>query len=146
MPITSHPNRRTMAKSREVFVCDQCGNESLQWQGLCPMCGAGDSLRRVSVAARAKPERRALAAASAEPQRLSQVAERDEPRVPTGLEELDRVLGGGLVLGSVRLLGGDPGIGRSTMMMEAGEALSRATPTLYVTGEAELRQGRMSTR
>ena len=49
-----------MAKSREVFVCDQCGNESLQWQGLCPTCGAGDSLRRVSVAARAKPERRAL--------------------------------------------------------------------------------------
>jgi DNA repair protein RadA/Sms len=129
-----------MAKSREVFVCEQCGNESLQWQGLCPMCGAGDSLRRVAVAARTKPERRALAAPSVEPQRLSQVAERDEPRVPTGLEELDRVLGGGLVLGSVALLGGDPGIGKSTMLLQAGDALSRATPTLYVTGEESLRQ------
>jgi DNA repair protein RadA/Sms len=129
-----------MAKSREVFVCEQCGNESLQWQGLCPMCGAGDSLRRVAVAARTKPERRALAAPSVEPQRLSQVTERDEPRVPTGLEELDRVLGGGLVLGSVALLGGDPGIGKSTMLLQAGDALSRATPTLYVTGEESLRQ------
>ena len=129
-----------MAKSREVFVCDQCGNESLQWQGLCPMCGAGDSLKRVSIAARAKPERRALAAGSGEPQRLSQVAERDEPRVQTGLEELDRVLGGGLVLGSVTLLGGDPGIGKSTMLLQAGDALSRATPTLYVTGEESMKQ------
>jgi DNA repair protein RadA/Sms len=128
-----------MAKSREVFVCDQCGNESLQWQGLCPMCGAGDSLRRVALA-RGKPERRALTASSGEPQRLSQVAERDEPRVATGLEELDRVLGGGLVLGSVILLGGDPGIGKSTMLLQAGDALSRATPTLYVTGEESLRQ------
>lgn len=134
-----------MAKSREVFVCDQCGNESLQWQGLCQACGAGDSLRRLAVAAR-KPERRALAATSAEPQRLSQVAERDEPRVPTGMEELDRVLGGGLVLGSVTLLGGDPGIGKSTMLLQAGDALSRATPTLYVTGEESLRQVSLSAR
>ena len=71
-----------MAKSREVFVCDQCGNESLQWQGLCPMCGAGDSLQAACPSQRA-PSRSAapLAAASAEPQRLSQVAERDEPRI-----------------------------------------------------------------
>src|SRR5688572_8008230 len=141
MPITSLvlSERRIMAKSREVFACDQCGNESLQWQGLCPMCGAGDSLRRVAVA-RGKPERRALAATTAEPQLLSQVAERDEPRIPTGMEELDRVLGGGLVLGSVTLLGGDPGIGKSTMLLHAGDALSRAMPTLYVTGEESLRQ------
>jgi DNA repair protein RadA/Sms len=104
------------------------------------MCGAGDSLRRVAVAGRTKPERRSLTASTADPQRLSQVAERDEPRVPTGMEELDRVLGGGLVLGSVTLLGGDPGIGKSTMLLQAGDALSRATPTLYVTGEESLRQ------
>lgn len=148
MPSTSLPGAkwRAMAKSREVFVCDQCGNESLQWQGLCPACGAGDSLRRVAVAARSKPERRTLAATTAEPQLLSQVAERDEPRVPTGMEELDRVLGGGLVLGSVTLLGGDPGIGKSTMLLQAGDALSRATPTLYVTGEESLRQVSLSAR
>lgn len=128
-----------MAKSREVFLCDQCGNESLQWQGLCPMCGAGDSLRRVTVA-RGKPERRPLAPTGTELQRLSQVAERDEPRVATGMEELDRVLGGGLVLGSVTLLGGDPGIGKSTMLLQAGDALSRVMPTVYVTGEESLHQ------
>lgn len=128
-----------MAKSREIFVCDQCGNESLQWQGLCPACGAGDTLKRVSIA-KGKPDRRPLTAASAEPRKLSQVTEADEPRIATGLDELDRVLGGGLVLGSVTLLGGDPGIGKSTLLLQASDALSRATATLYVTGEESLRQ------
>src|SRR5690554_732072 len=128
-----------MAKSREIFVCDQCGNESLQWQGLCPACGAGDTLKRVTIA-KTRGERRPLAAGSAEPRRLSQVTEADEPRIATGLEELDRVLGGGLVLGSVTLLGGDPGIGKSTLLLQASDALSQATSTLYVTGEESLRQ------
>lgn len=132
-----------MAKSRQLFVCDQCGNESLQWQGICPACGAGDSLKVLTIS-RGKAERRASmagqAAGSDAPQRLSQVANADDPRILTGLEELDRVLGGGLVLGSVTLLGGDPGIGKSTMLLQAGEALSRAAPTLYVTGEESLRQ------
>ncbi|HEU4603779.1 MAG TPA: ATPase domain-containing protein, partial [Steroidobacteraceae bacterium] len=128
-----------MAKSRDVFVCDQCGNESLQWQGLCPACGAGDSLKRITLS-KAKPERRSLAAPTQEPQKLSQVAQADDPRIETGLNELDRVLGGGLVLGSVTLLGGDPGIGKSTMLLQASDALSRATSTLYVTGEESLRQ------
>ncbi len=129
-----------MAKSREIFVCDQCGNESLQWQGLCPACGAGDSLKRVTIAKVRGAERKSLAAASAAPRRLSEVTETDEPRIVTGLDELDRVLGGGLVLGSVTLLGGDPGIGKSTLLLQAGDALSRATPTLYVSGEESLRQ------
>jgi DNA repair protein RadA/Sms len=116
----------SMAKSREIFVCDQCGNESLQWQGLCPACGAGDSLKRVTVA-KQRPERKSFAARTVEPQRLSQVTEEDDPRIPTGLGELDRVLGGGLVLGSVTLLGGDPGIGKSTLLLQASDALSRAT-------------------
>jgi DNA repair protein RadA/Sms len=128
-----------MAKSREIFVCDQCGNESLQWQGLCAACGAGDTLKRMSIA-KGKPERRPLAAGSAEPRRLSQVTEADEPRIATGMDELDRVLGGGLVLGSVALLGGDPGIGKSTLLLQAGDALSRAATTLYVTGEESLQQ------
>jgi DNA repair protein RadA/Sms len=130
-----------MAKTREVFVCDQCGNESLQWQGLCPACGAGDSLKRVSLG-KARAERASLARGQSgtAPRRLVDVGGADEPRIATGLEELDRVLGGGLVLGSVTLLGGDPGIGKSTMLLQAGDALSRATPTLYVTGEESLRQ------
>jgi DNA repair protein RadA/Sms len=128
-----------MAKSRQVFVCDQCGNESLQWQGLCPSCGAGDSLKAISVA-KSRPERQLLTARTLAPQKLSEVAQADEPRIRTGLDELDRVLGGGLVLGSVTLLGGDPGIGKSTLLLQAGDALSRATSTLYVTGEESLRQ------
>jgi DNA repair protein RadA/Sms len=128
-----------MAKSRQIFVCDQCGNESLQWQGLCPSCGAGDSLKPMTVA-KSRPERKSFAARSDAPQKLSEVAEADDPRIRTGLGELDRVLGGGLVLGSVTLLGGDPGIGKSTMLLQAGEALSAATATLYVTGEESLRQ------
>src|SRR5690606_5036041 len=128
-----------MAKTREIFVCDQCGADSLQWQGLCPSCGAGDTLKRMTLA-KGKSEREALAPGSARPQRLSEVVDADEPRIRTGLDELDRVLGGGLVLGSVTLLGGDPGIGKSTMLLQAGDALSRAAPTLYVTGEESLRQ------
>lgn len=128
-----------MAKSRQVFVCDQCGNESLQWQGLCPSCGAGDSLKALTVA-RGRPERQSLTAVTAAPQKLSEVAHADEPRMRTGLDELDRVLGSGLVLGSVTLLGGDPGIGKSTLLLQASDALSRATSTLYVTGEESLRQ------
>ena len=128
-----------MAKSRQIFVCDQCGNESLQWQGLCPACGAGDSLKPMSVA-KSRPERKSFAARSDAPQKLSEVANVDDPRIRTGFEEFDRVLGGGLVLGSVTLLGGDPGIGKSTMLLQAGDALSRAASTLYVTGEESLRQ------
>jgi DNA repair protein RadA/Sms len=128
-----------MAKTREIFVCEQCGNESLQWQGICPACRAGDSLKRISIA-RTRNERKPLAAPSTAPRRLSEVIESDEPRIATGLGELDRVLGGGLVLGSVTLLGGDPGIGKSTLLLQAGDALSRATPTLYVSGEESLRQ------
>lgn len=128
-----------MAKARQIFVCDQCGNESLQWQGLCPSCGAGDSLKPMTVT-KSSAERRSLAASGGAPQRLSQVVNSDDPRIQTGLSELDRVLGGGLVLGSVTLLGGDPGIGKSTMLLQAGDALSGVTPTLYVTGEESLRQ------
>jgi DNA repair protein RadA/Sms len=128
-----------MAKTRQVYVCEECGNESLQWQGICPACGTGDSLKVVTVA-RSSIERKSPTTASAVPQRLSEVVEQDDPRIVTGLEELDRVLGGGLVLGSVTLLGGDPGIGKSTMLLQAGDALSRATPTLYVSGEESLRQ------
>ena len=128
-----------MARTRQVYVCDQCGNESLQWQGLCPACGSGDSLKAVTVS-KGNTERKPLTSPSSAPQRLSQVANADDPRVATGLEELDRVLGGGLVPGSVILLGGDPGIGKSTMVLQAGDALSAITPTLYVTGEESLRQ------
>jgi DNA repair protein RadA/Sms len=129
-----------MAKAREIYVCNECGNESLKWQGQCPSCSAWNSLARVSMPKTRERQSLAGAGSSAEPERLSVVTERDEPRLLTGMAELDRVLGGGLVLGSVTLLGGDPGIGKSTMLLQAADALARATPTLYVTGEESPRQ------
>lgn len=96
-------------------------------------------MKRITLA-KGRTDRKSFTAATPEPQRLAEVAESDEPRIATGLGELDRVLGGGLVLGSVTLLGGDPGIGKSTLLLQAGEALSRAASTLYVSGEESLRQ------
>jgi DNA repair protein RadA/Sms len=128
-----------MSKTRQVFVCDQCGNESLKWQGQCPACSAWNSLATVAVARR-RERKPAHVAQGGQPRRLSEVVDTDEPRIATGMSELDRVLGGGLVLGSVTLLGGDPGIGKSTLLLQAADALSSATPTLYVTGEESLQQ------
>lgn len=127
-----------MAKTRSVYVCDQCGSESLKWQGQCPACGAWNAL--VAVAAPKSHGRSALAPGAALSKRIAEVTGQDEPRVSTGLSELDRVLGGGLVSGSVTLLGGDPGIGKSTLLLQAADQLSRATATLYATGEESLHQ------
>jgi DNA repair protein RadA/Sms len=127
-----------MAKTRSVYVCDQCGDESLKWQGQCPACSAWNSMKLVNLG-RPAVNRQALAPGS-EVRTLAEVGEHDDPRIATGLTELDRVLGGGLVLGSVTLLGGDPGIGKSTLLLQAAEALTRAVPTLYATGEESLHQ------
>ncbi|MBC7984465.1 MAG: DNA repair protein RadA, partial [Candidatus Obscuribacterales bacterium] len=128
-----------MAKTRSLYVCDGCGNETLKWQGQCPACGAWNSLSGISVPKNA-PSRAALVAGSGGSRRLPELLDGDEPRVRTGLTELDRVLGGGLVTGSVILLGGDPGIGKSTLLLQAADALSQRIATLYVTGEESLRQ------
>jgi len=128
-----------MAKTRSLYVCDSCGSESLKWQGQCSACGAWNSLSAVSVP-KLSSARASLVAASGGSRLLPEIAGQDEPRVQTGMAELDRVLGGGLVPGSVILLGGDPGIGKSTLLLQAGDALSRRIATLYVTGEESLRQ------
>jgi DNA repair protein RadA/Sms len=130
-----------MAKTRSVYVCDNCGNEHLKWQGQCPACSAWNSLTAVSVRGPQSHSQshKALVAASS-PQRLTAIAQHSDPRWITGSTELDRVLGGGLVPGSVTLLGGDPGIGKSTLLLQAGDSLSRQLVTLYVTGEESLQQ------
>src|SRR5436189_5876365 len=123
-----------MAKSKELFVCDQCGDESLKWQGQCPACGAWNSLARFNVgkgSTRGSP----LVAGSSASKRIDEISETHESRISTGMGELDRVLGGGLVAGSVTLLGGDPGIGKSTLLLQAADQLSQSVMTLYATGE-----------
>jgi len=127
-----------MSKARSLYVCDGCGSESLKWQGQCPACGAWNTLSAVTVAKSAN--RAAWTGASGGSRFLTEIAENDTPRFSTGLAELDRVLGTGLVPGSVTLLGGDPGIGKSTLLLQAGDSLSSRVVTLYVTGEESLHQ------
>ena len=128
-----------MAKPKTIHSCTECGGASPKWQGQCPHCGAWNTLVE-SVAAPA-PTRFATVAGSRSPVRpLASIVARERPRVPTGLDEFDRVLGGGLVPGGVVLLGGDPGIGKSTLLLQAGAALGASRKVLYVTGEESAEQ------
>ncbi|WP_019936210.1 DNA repair protein RadA [Bordetella sp. FB-8] len=131
-----------MAKSRTLFVCSECGGTSLKWQGKCPHCNAWNTLDETiePAAAAGGAHRYAPLAASAPVRSLADIEARETPRQPTGLDEFDRVLGGGLVPGAVVLIGGDPGIGKSTLLLQALASLSEAVPVLYVTGEESAEQ------
>ncbi|MEW5892102.1 MAG: DNA repair protein RadA [Pseudomonadota bacterium] len=122
-----------MPKTSTVYVCSQCGGQSSKWQGQCPSCLAWNTLSETAVEARSR--RFQPLAANDSVVRLAQVQTRDTPRFGTGLSEFDRVLGGGLVPGGVVLIGGDPGIGKSTLLLQALAALSAERRTLYVSGE-----------
>ncbi len=134
-----------MAKNRLVYSCTHCGAQASKWSGRCAECGAWNSLVESvaeSSAAAARAGRFAGYAGSAEPavQRLSEASLEEQARVGTGIAELDRVLGGGLVSGSVILIGGDPGIGKSTLLLQALACLQPRLPSLYVSGEESLQQ------
>jgi len=130
-----------MAKARSAYVCEACGARQPKWQGQCPDCGAWNTLLET-----AAPERRggraerAQYAGRVELARLDTLEAARVERLESGLGELDRVLGGGLVPGSVVLLGGDPGIGKSTLLLEAVANLAATRPVCYVTGEESLEQ------
>jgi DNA repair protein RadA/Sms len=124
-----------MAKPKSVFVCTECGASALKWMGLCPSGGEAGTL---SEQAAERGGRAAGPAASPVP--LAQIEAREAERMPTGLAELDRVLGGGLVAGQVTLIGGDPGIGKSTLLLQALAALADARQVLYVSGEESAEQ------
>ncbi len=126
-----------MAREKTSFVCSECGGSSPKWLGKCPHCGAWNTLIE-SVAETAAPAKNRFAALapSARLQPLAAIEATEVARTPTGHEELDRVLGGGMVEGAVVLIGGDPGIGKSTLLLQALDALQRGgLKTLYVTGE-----------
>lgn len=128
-----------MAKARSTYVCSECGGTSAKWLGKCPHCGAWNTLTE-NVEAAVPAHRFAPLAGSSPVQDLSEIEARELPRQPTGIGEFDRVLGGGLVPGSVVLIGGDPGIGKSTLLLQAMVSLSRVVPVLYVTGEESAEQ------
>jgi len=128
-----------MARTKVSYVCGSCGARTAQWQGQCPACEAWNTLEMAASSAPGTPARRG-AAAPATSRTVTQVTNDDEVRAGSGIGELDRVLGGGLVAGSVILLGGDPGIGKSTLLLQAADALSRDQPVLYASGEESVRQ------
>jgi DNA repair protein RadA/Sms len=127
-----------MAKAKTVYVCTECGGQTLKWQGQCPHCNGWNTL--VETVAEKSAHRFAPVAASSGVRALADVDADGEARLATGIAELDRVLGGGLVLGGVVLLGGDPGIGKSTLLLQALAALSAARRVLYVSGEESTQQ------
>ena len=130
-----------MAKSKTVFYCTACGNETPKWQGRCPACGAWNTMVEHTERSDA-PGRAHIAtdALSRQPKTLSQVNIETELRYSTGLGELDRVLGGGVVTGSLVLVGGAPGIGKSTLLLQICASLCQARRVLYVSGEESERQ------
>jgi len=130
-----------MAKLKEVFVCQNCEASSPKWQGQCPACGQWNTLlAEMLPALRAAGKTAPRGARSDTSTSLAAEAAIDEARLTTGSAELDRVLGGGLVAGSVTLIGGDPGIGKSTLMLQTAAALNAHGPVLYATGEESLKQ------
>ncbi len=132
-----------MAKTKTVYFCSSCGAQAPQWSGQCSDCGEWNTL---SESAAVMPSKHRAAntnyagAAVNQVQHLNTVAADDVKRVATGIAEFDRVLGGGLVPGSVTLIGGDPGIGKSTLLLQAMVKLTEDFATLYVTGEESLQQ------
>src|SRR3990167_264328 len=132
-----------MAKIKTVYCCTLCGAQAPKWAGQCSDCGAWNTLvEEQAFKAGAKPSRFSGYAAAAETQvtALTDVQFKTDERFPTGLGELDHVLGGGLVPGSVILIGGDPGIGKSTLLLQCLCHLSTQFKALYVTGEESLQQ------
>lgn len=129
-----------MAKARTVFFCNHCGNETPKWQGRCPACGAWNTIEEHTEKPTPGRAKAAPVGMSRRPQKLSEVDSDNEIRFTTGMAELDRVLGGGAVLGSLVLVGGAPGIGKSTLLLQICKSLCQGHRVLYVSGEESERQ------
>jgi DNA repair protein RadA/Sms len=127
-----------MAKPRTVFVCSSCGADAPRWSGQCPACGEWNTLAPFAEARARGPRRRGGGGERPEP--VARLVAEPESRFTTGFSEFDRVLGGGLVPGSVTLIGGEPGIGKSTLLLQCAAALARNQAVLYATGEESVRQ------
>ena len=139
-------------KPKTVFVCNECGSESSKWVGQCPVCGAWNSMFEQKVVEFSEDDKRrrtshAAAGGSAKagkPERLAEVKSSEAERIDTGIKELNRVLGGGLVPGSLCLISGEPGIGKSTLILQAAQNIADSKGVvLYVTGEESEEQIRM---
>lgn len=139
-----------MAKSKSLYICSECGYESAKWFGKCPGCGEWNTMNEqvVSVSAGSSKAKRSSGAYAAKVMRLNEISGDIERRISTGVSEFDRVLGGGIVEGSLVLISGDPGIGKSTILLQICEHLGKSRNVLYVSGEEsasqiKLRAGRL---
>ena len=130
-----------MAKIKSVYICSECGYESPKWYGKCPSCGEWNTMNE-EIKDTSKPAAagRSRSTAYAPPVAIHDISTTDEIRYQTGSKELDRVMGGGIVKGSLILLGGDPGIGKSTILLQICEHLGKKLKILYVSGEESKRQ------
>ncbi|NLG92828.1 MAG: DNA repair protein RadA, partial [Clostridiales bacterium] len=130
-----------MAKSKSIYICSECGFESAKWYGKCPGCGQWNSMNEeFRETAVSKNAGTSVAHSLNKPISINEISTTDEERYHTGLSELDRVLGGGIVKGSLILISGEPGIGKSTILLQICEYLGRSLKILYVSGEESSRQ------
>lgn len=134
-----------MAKAKTSFICNQCQYTTVKWLGKCPDCGSWNSFEEVTIKSEKAPASRKVNVTSnsmnvEKVMRINEISTADEVRIYTGVSELDRVLGGGIVKGSLVLLGGDPGIGKSTLLLQICQYLGQGNTILYVSGEESVRQ------
>ena len=131
-------------KAKTVFLCTSCGNETAKWAGRCPSCGQWNTLEEYTPPAASTGRKAAAPAARAtavsRPKRLSEIQPEEASRFSTGMGELDRVLGGGAVRGSLVLVGGAPGIGKSTLLLQICQKITEQQRVLYVSGEESASQ------
>ena len=132
-----------MAKSKTVFVCSECGNESSKWLGKCPACNSWNSFYEQKVVETKSGTHKGVEKSENKPQKLNSYVAKETIRTQTGFKELDRVLGGGLVKGSLVLLGGEPGIGKSTLILQICDKIKGDGKVLYVSGEESAEQIKM---
>ena len=119
-------------KQKSVYICSECGNQSPKWMGKCTMCGSWNTMEEEILIPSVSP---VSISSPSSPKKISEIDSSAEVRQGTGMSELDRVLGGGLVKGSFVLVGGDPGIGKSTLLLQICEFLGKTSKILYVSGE-----------
>ena len=133
-----------MAKEKTIYVCSECGSETPNWAGKCPACGSWNTLKELKITA-GRTKNRQVSSSDPEirPKRIADLSLAEELRLMTGIPELDRVLGGGAVNGSLNLIGGAPGIGKSTLLLQMCGAVASNSVVLYITGEESERQIRL---